>query len=525
MVTNQLIQALQNSKLYDHSITRFKVLETHISWVILTGPFAYKIKKPVDFEVLNFSTLDKRHYYCQEEVRLNKLLAPELYVDVITITGSENQPQLNSAGTPIEYAIKMREFPQDEIFTQVLARNELTPALIDKLAKVIAEFHLTTAVAAADSAYGTPEHAHFPVIQNFSQVLPWLNDAAEKAQIAQLQNWAEQQFQQHQALFVKRKQQGFIRDCHGDLHLGNIILHNDKPLLFDRIEFNPDLRWNDVMADFAFLVMDLYDNQQWTLAHRLINTYFAYTGDYAGLTLLPYYVSYRAMVRAKVVLFHSTQTGLDTIAQENLKQQYRKFVNLAEHCTRLPPPALLITHGLSGSGKSTIARFVVEQLGAVQINSDAERKRLFNLPLTAQTNAELNKGIYSPAATEKTYAHLLKLANTIIQAGYTVVVDATFLKKEHRLAFANLAINLQIPFAILHCQAERGIVENWLTQRASNEHEASEAGLAVLNMQEQVVEDLDDKEKASTIKINANNINEQLLRKQLNELHLTAKVV
>jgi len=525
MATVQLIKALQNPALYDYAIPEFRVIETHISWVILTGKFAYKIKKPVDFEVLNFSTLDKRHYCCEEEMRLSKLLAPDLYVEIIAITGSETQPQINGKGDVIEYAIKMHEFPQTQIFTQVLARQQLTTALIDQLAKVIAEFHLNTPVAAADSVYGTPEHAHFPVIQNFTQILPWLTDATDKAQITQLQHWAELQYQHHQALFIKRKQQGFIRDCHGDLHLGNIILHNHKPVLFDRIEFNLDLRWIDVMADIAFLAMDLYDQQQPALAHRLINTYFAYTGDYEGLGLLPYYMSYRAMVRAKVVLFHSTQSGLDDIIQQNLRQQYRKFVALAERCTQLTPPVLLITNGLSGAGKSTVARFVIEQMGAIQINSDTERKRLFNLPLNAQTNANLNQGIYLPEATEKTYAHLANLARIIIQAGYTVVVDATFLKKAHRMAFADLAAQLQVPFAILHCQAERKVMEIWLKQRAALEHESSEAGLAVLNMQESALEALDDKEKSYVIKVDPNNINEALLNNQLQSLYQIAKVV
>lgn len=524
MATVQLIQTLQNPDLYEHPVAEFRLMETHISWVILTGQYAYKIKKPVDFEVLNFSTLEKRHYCCNEEVRLNTLLAPELYIGVVAITGDEINPQINGNGEVIEYAIKMREFPQAALFTQVLARNELTSTLIDKLAKVIADFHLTTEVAAPDTVYGTPEHAHFPVLQNFTQILPWLTEATDKAQIMQLQTWAQQQYQQQQVLFVKRKQQGFIRDCHGDLHLGNIILHNDKPLLFDRIEFNLDLRWNDVMADLAFIVMDLLDQHQPALAYRLINIYFAYTGDYEGLALLPYYISYRAMVRAKVVLFHSTQPGIDAITQKNLKQQYHRFINLAHRCTQSTSPALLITHGLSGSGKSTVARFIVENSGAVQINSDTERKRLFELPLNAQTNAELNQGIYLPEVTEKTYNHLLNLARTIISAGYTVVVDATFLKKEHRFAFANLAAQLQVPFAILHCQTERKVMEDWLVQRAAIEHESSEAGLAVLNMQAQAVEPLEDQEQRYVIKINANNMNEPLLKQQLKELHQVTKV-
>lgn len=523
MATHTLIQALQNPALYDHPVNGFELIETHISWVILTGQYVYKIKKPVDFEVLNFSTLEKRQYCCEEEVRLNKLLAPDVYETVVPITGTETQPQLNGTGNIIEYAIKMREFAQSEIFTQVLANGALTSALIDQLAKVIAEFHGRTPVAASDTVYGTPEHAHFPVQQNFTQILPWLTLESDKTKLLHLQQWAQTFFEQHHTLLAERKKQGFIRDCHGDIHLGNIILHHGQPVLFDRIEFNLDLRWTDVIADIAFLVMDLQEKQQPELANRLINTYLMYTGDYSGLALLPYYIAYRAMVRAKVSLFHANHAETPAL-QQDLKRQYDQFIKLAEASLSLTPAALFITHGLAGSGKSTVARLLVEKTGAIQISSDIERKRLFNLPLNAQTKAELNQGIYQPAATEQTYAKLLQLARYLIKAGYTVVVDATFLKKTQRALFADLAAELQAPFTILHCQAKRELVENWLQQRVDGEHEASEAGVAVLNMQESAVEGLSEQEKYSIITVDTSNINAEQLIQQLTSLQPIAQI-
>lgn len=500
MPDNSLIKNLQNPQAYQHPVTSFKLLDTHISWVILTGEFAYKIKKPVDFGFLDFSTLEKRRFYCTEEIRLNQQLASEIYLEVVTINGDPASPKINGDGPILEYAVKMREFPQENLFTALLEQNKLTPELIAQLAKLIAEFHQRTPIAPMDAILGSPAHVHAPVLQNFEQILPFLMEDKDRKQLSLLQQWSEQQFQHHQQLFSARKTLGFIRECHGDLHLKNIVLYQGKPELFDRIEFNDDLLWTDVIADMAFLAMDLADHQQTTLAQHFINQYFIHTGDYAGLALLPYYFVYRAIVRAKIALFSLAQS--DAATQQQLWQSYRSFMQLAENYTQVRTPTLFITHGLSGSGKSSVANLLAMQMGALQIRSDIERKRLFNLPAAAKTQSELNQGIYDPTVTEKIYLHLAQLAKTIIAAGYSVIVDATFLKTNQRKQFQELANKLNADFKILSCQAPHEQLEIWLKERETREHEPSEAGLAVLQLQTQALEPLTDAEQPFTLVIN-----------------------
>lgn len=510
MPNNTLIKNLQTAAAFDHAIQRFKVMETHISWVILTGQYAYKIKKPVNFGFLDFSTLEKRGFYCREEVRLNQLFASELYLDVVTINGEIDSPQINGSGPVLEYAIKMREFPQEGLFTDLNKHHKITPELIDQLAALIAEFHHQTPTAAPDSAFGTPQAVHGPVQQNFDQISPLLTDSQDLQQLKQLEKWAHQQFEQHKNLFAQRKQQGFIRDCHGDLHLGNIILYNHKPMMFDRIEFNDDFRWTDVMADVAFLMMDLEDHQQFVLAHRFLNSYLQITGDYEGLAILPYYQAYRAMVRAKISLFRLAQPGINAQEQQEIQQKYRGLIKLASHYAfpeqqlnsqqEKPITAtLFITHGLTGSGKSSVARFLAEQIGAVPISSDVERKRLFGLTATAQTQSELNQGIYDPKVTIQTYEQLAKFAKIILSAGYSVIVDATFLKFSHRDLFKQLAKTMQVPFIILHCDAPREQLEKWIRERQAKQNDPSEAGLEVLDLLTAAMEPLHAGEHGDTI--------------------------
>jgi aminoglycoside phosphotransferase family enzyme/predicted kinase len=499
---NLLIQNLQKSSAYHHPVKYFKLLETHISWIILTGDFAYKIKKPVDFEFLNYSTLEKRKYYCEEEVKLNKVLAPELYLEVVSINGSIENPQINGSGEILDYAVKMREFSQENLFTKLLARKALNENLIEKLAQYIAEFHQKTPVAPHDSALGSPANVHAPVLQNFDQMLPMLTNAEDQKNLLALQQWANEQFQQHQILFQERKDKGFIRDCHGDLHLGNIILYHESPILFDRIEFNDEFRWTDIIADIAFLAMDLEEHQESEFANQLINTYFKYTGDYTGLILLPYYQAYRAIVRAKITLFRLAQTGLNENEKKENEEKYRNLIALAESYMQKSAKTLMITCGLSGSGKSSVARFLVKKFGMISISSDVERKRLSNLLPQAQSGSALNKGIYLPEITEKTYAHLKELAALVIRAGYSVIVDAAFLEKSKREVFQKLAQQLKITFIILHCSLPHHELEKQINLRLERNNDPSEANVNVLIWQEKVYQPPEANEKKFTIDIN-----------------------
>jgi uncharacterized protein len=480
MSTNPLINNLLFSKLYDHPAPRLRVIETHVSWVILTGKYAYKIKKPVDFGFLDFSTLEKRKYYCEEELRLGKQFASEIYLAVIPITGTYEQPQVNGSGPILEYAIKMLEFPQENLFSALLKQGRLTETIIEQLAKLIAEFHKKTPVAPKQSHFGLPKEVHAPTKQNFTQIVPLLTNPTDIKQLENLEKWADQQFAKHQALLETRKKQGFIRDCHGDLHLANIILYKNKPILFDRLEFNEDLRWTDSIADLAFLVMDLTEKKQISFANQLVNTYLHYTDDYQGLALLPYYLAYRAVVRAKIALFRLKQEGLGNKEKMVIQNDYYNFIKLAETYTQKTSPCLIITHGFAGSGKTTIAKSCVSYCGAIHISSDIIRKRLFNIPLHTSSNSDLNSGIYTAQATNDTYKTLADLAEIITKAGFTVVVDATFLKHAQRTVFYKLAKQLGLTFYILDCQVNNLKLEQRIKIRLKNPNRISEADLTIL---------------------------------------------
>ncbi|MDQ8039270.1 MAG: AAA family ATPase [Rickettsiella sp.] len=498
MSTNPLINNLLSSKPHDNPTSQLGLIETHVSWVILTGEYAYKIKKPVNFEFLDFSTLEKRKYYCEEELRLGQQFASEIYLAVVPITGTKEQPQINGTGPILEYAIKMREFPQENLLSSLLKQKLLTENIIDQLSKLIADFHKKTPLAPQKSHFGLPKEVHAPTKQNFEQTAPLLSNQTDIKQLKRLETWADEQFNQHYALLQERKKQGFIRDCHGDLHLANIILYKNKPMLFDRLEFNEDLRWTDVIADLAFLMMDLTEKKQLRFSNQLLNTYLSYTGDYQGLALLPYYLTYRAVVRAKIALFRLAQPGLNDKEKQEIKNEYYNFIKLAEFYTLPSNPCLIITHGFAGSGKTTTAKNIAKYCGAIQVNSDIIRKRLFHIPINSRSNSGVNSGIYTSEATKETYKELVYFSKLIVISGFTVVIDASFLLQAQRAIFYEIANQLKVPFFILHCQAKDFEIERRIKNRLKNKTSVSEADLTILNEQKKISEPLNNEEKKHT---------------------------
>lgn len=474
------IQALQRSAAFAHPVQSVTVVETHISWVLLTGDYAYKIKKPVNFGFLDFSTLEQRAFYCQEELRLNQRLAPDVYLDVVPITGPADQAQVGGRGPVLDYAVRMKQFPRDSELDHRLARGEVTREHVEQIAVRLAEFHAAAAPANADSAYGTPAAVLDPVAENFAQIRPLLHSEAERVCLRQVQDWARDFGQTHAGLFADRRQRGHVRECHGDLHAGNIVLWNDRPILFDCIEFNPSLRWIDVISDAAFLVMDLLLRGHSDLAWLFINRYLQHTGDYDGIRLLRFYMSYRAMVRCKVETLRAAQAAAVAAEARATAQRYLHF---AAGLIAAPARALLITHGLSGSGKSTAARALIAAVPAIWLRSDVERKRLFGFEPGARTGSGIDSGVYTADASQRTYGRLLELARSVLDAGYTVLVDAAFLKHAQRLPFASLAAELRVPFLILDCVAPLEVLRQRIAARSAARNDPSEADLAVLSHQ------------------------------------------
>ncbi|CBL43631.1 conserved hypothetical protein [gamma proteobacterium HdN1] len=513
-----LIQALLQAERHSDSIEQMELIETHISWVLLAGDFAYKIKKPLKLEFLDFSTLALRKHYCEEELRLNQRQTHGLYLGLCAITGSPLQPKLeehNAQAQAFEYAVKMRRFKQSDLLDQRLAHGALEQDEITLISRTLHTFHQAIHAAEKNSNFGTPTCIRRYSEENIAEILPALGasseDQTDRSELLAYQSWLDRQHKMLSPLFSSRKETGFVRECHGDLHLGNILLEGSVVQLFDCIEFNPELRWIDVISELAFLAMDLDHHQRPDLAHWLINDYLERSGDYAGAQLLPYYLAYRAMVRAKVAWLQRNQKlalSKSKIANDvhlnSLRQSASHYLHKAWQYAFTRKPCLLITHGFSGSGKTTHTHALVKRLGAIRLRSDVERKRIF-ADLVKENNAEKSSTegthtstqLYAPSVTRATYAYLQEQAAALLNAGFPVIVDATHLQRWQRNGFREVAQALEAPFTILHFNAPTPVLESRIRERQRQGTDASDATIEVLRQQIRHYEPLQDDELSS----------------------------
>ncbi len=498
----RLVAMLRTSAMFGGDVPRTELLETHISRVLLTGTHAYKIKKPVDLGFVDFTTLEARRRYCEAELRLNRRLAPALYLGVVAITGTPEHPVIGDDGPVLEYAVKMREFPQDALASRELARGRLTMAHIDELATKIAAFHARIDVASADGPFAGSAEILGAALDNFAQIRALMENAEQTTALDALRDWTEREHAALAPLFGRRRRDGFVRECHGDLHLGNIAIVEGKVTVFDCIEFNDRLRWIDVMSEVAFAVMDLQDRKRPDLAYRFLNAWLEITGDYAGLAVLRFYLVYRAMVRAKVTRLRAAQLGTAD-AQTALLGEFRAYLELARFYAIPPRPAILITHGLSGSGKTTLSQRLLQRAGAIRIRTDVERKRVRGLAATARSGSVVGGGIYTADATEAVYRRALTLARAVATAGYVAIVDGTFLERRQRDLFRALGEELDVPFLMVTFDAAEETLRERVARRGERATDASEANLAVLRRQLQVQEPLAPEERAAAIVFDA----------------------
>ena len=506
LVPDKLIRALQDPALYDHPVEDFSVIETHISWVILTGSFAYKIKKPVNLGFVDFSTLDKRQYFCTEELRLNRRFAPDLYLEVVAIKGSRTHPRLAGIGKAIEYAVKMREFSQQNLLSTYASEHRLESAHIDAMADVITGFHCTAADAGTNTVYGSSDTVLKWNRENFEHIEAVLPGHVFPDGYEALKEWCLSPGEALQTLINDRQANGFVRECHGDLHLGNMALIDDLITPFDCIEFNAELRWIDTMSELAFVAMDLQARGYPGFCWRFINRCLHDSGDYAAIALLRYYVVYRALVRAKVEALRVKQAQPVDNPSSQLYEGACRYLELAMNWSGNARPAMIFMHGFSGSGKSTVARQIVESLGAIQIRSDVERKHLFGLDQHEASESGVGQNIYTLDATSQTYQRLEELAHTITQAGYTVIVDASFLELERRNDFRQLALQSGVPGILISCDAPESVLRERIKHRSRHETDASEATLAVLQHQIQTHDALTDEERAGSLVVSSGSI-------------------
>lgn len=488
----RLVRALQQPAPYPHPVDQIQLVETHISSVLLTGCYAYKIKKPLNLGFVDYGTLGRREHFCLEELRLNRRLAPDLYLAVVAITGSADRPKLRASGWPIEYAVKMRQFSQDDLLSHLLERGQLEVEAIEHVARRLARFHGEIETAGEYTPFGKPESVLAPMHQNFEQLRLLLTDGKLLSQLARLERWTERQYQSLVHALTERKARGYIRECHGDLHLNNIVQLNGEPTIFDGVEFNDALRWIDVMSELAFLIMDLDDRGAPGMANRALNAYLHKSGDYGGILLLRFYQVYRAMVRAKIACIRVDQND----KQRAVLDQYRSYASLAERYTQAPKPYLLINHGVTGSGKSTISRQLADVLGAIWLRSDVERGR---------DGYGVNRGRYSVSARDAVYDRLLQLSGAIIDSGFGLIVDATFLQAAQRARFRALAGAKHLPFLIMETHADEAELRERVGRRLRQGDDPSEADLEVLDNHLKTREPLFGQELAVAVSIEAGN--------------------
>ena len=497
-----LVAGLLRPEAYPHPVSEpIRLAETHISWVLLTGEYAYKIKKPVRLSFLDYSTLARRRWLCEEELRLNRRLAPDLYLGVSLISGTPEAPRIDADGTPLEYAVRMRQFlPADEL-AALLAAGTVTPRDVTALGEGIARFHAAAAPAAAESEFGRPETAHRVTMDNFAELRALPEAARWHERLVALEERITALHRELQPLMRERRAQGWARECHGDLHCGNVVRWAGVLTPFDGIEFDPALRFIDVVNDIAFLTMDLAERGHAELRRSVLQAWAESLGDWEGLPLLPYYEAYRALVRAKVDALRALQLDPQAPARTAAIADCVRYLEWSTARVRARRPTLLITCGLSGSGKTWLARQLGTRLNALHVRSDVERKRLAGLAAHEASRSPPDAGIYTLEFNELTYRRLHDCAAAALAGGEPTIVDAAFLRGHERQRFLALAQQRDLPFAIVHCRASDAVLRDRVAARTAARDDASEAGLDVLARQPGYWEPFGSEERTHVIEV------------------------
>ena len=460
-----LIEQMLQPSFYPHPVKEaIKLIQTHISYVLLTGDYAYKVKKPVNFGFLDFSSLEKRQHFCNEELRLNQRGAAQLYLEVLPITLNDEKYQLQGETNVAEYVLKMQQFPNDALLSVMFEQGKLTEEHIEDLGKIVAQYHAVTETNDYILSFGEVSQVRASIDENYEQTAKHIGGPQTQTQFEETKSYTDNFFAQRPELFTSRIENKYIRECHGDLHLNNICLWQDRILLFDCIEFNEPFRFVDVMYDIAFAIMDLEARGQKDFANAFLNTYIEQTGDWEGLQLLPLYLSRQAYVRAKVNSFLLDDPGIGADVKENAAKTAAEYYKQAWEYTKPSQGQLFIMSGVSGSGKSTTARFLSRKLGAVTIRSDAVRKHLAQIPLLERGGDEL----YTPQMTEKTYNKLSELGILLAKQGFTVILDAKYDRQHLRGHVISQAQKDQIPVKIIQCTAPEAILRERLNKRTGD---------------------------------------------------------
>ncbi len=499
--TSKLIAAMQSPDFYPaEEVTDVKLIETHISWVLLTGRWAYKIKKPIVNSFLDYSTLAQRLHFCQSELQLNRRWAPQIYDRVVPIYSQGGRFSLSPPGEVVEYAVRMRQFPQTALMSSMLQQHELAVPHVAKMAEELSRIHAESPVMPAEGPWGNPAQIIGDAMDNFRDLARTLPDRLRRL-LEPLQAWTSARAERLRETFEHRRRAGMIRECHGDLHLGNLIWLDDQPQLFDSIEFNDAFRWIDVTNDLAFLLMDLEEHGRWDLANHLLNRYLECSGDFQGLPLVTFYKLYRALVRAKTVALAAQQHRSEFANEEIAFARSEAYLRYGLRLVLPRQPRLLIAHGLSGSGKSFGTRHLLDFPNFLRIRTDIERKRLGRERIGERGSHPFPLELYSPEMTRTVYQHCRDVAETALLAGFHVLVDGTFLKRWQRELFCNLANERNVVYGIISCAADEETLRDRIRRRAAAGNDPSDATEAVLDEQIRQIEELNGEELARRVTV------------------------
>ena len=489
---SEWVYGLLEAAAYPHAVSELQLIETHISWVFLTGEYAYKVKKPVDLGFVDFSTLDLRKHFCKEELRLNRRTDADLYLDVVPIGLVNGKPRVGMLPA-VEYAVLMRQFPADARLDRALEAGRVEAEQIRDVAVLLASFHGQLSPITGIEPAGAANRASQPALNNFNHIGGDHISDVSRRRIDTIHAWTLNQAEMLAPVFRQRAAGGCIRECHGDLHLANLFVENDSIYPYDSLEFNPDLRCIDQVSDISFLAMDLMARGKMDLAYLFLNSWLEESGDYEGLSVLRFYLVYRCMVRLKVASIQAVQLHENARGEHAIKA--RHYLDLARQLMDAPEhPSLVLMYGFSASGKTWTSRKLITAMPAIRVRSDLERKRLHGLPRHWHPGPDNMKDLYSEAATRQAYMTLAGYCETGLRAGFNMIADATFLKQKWRRIFFDIAGRVGSGFFIVECGAPLKTLRERIRQRSLRGLDESDAGLAVLEHQMEHFDRLDRQE-------------------------------
>lgn len=495
-ITPHILESLRNPSTYPVQTRTVELIQTHVSWLFLTESHVFKLKKPVNFGFLDFSTLDLRRFYCHEEIRLNKRLCPDIYEQVIELHETDSGASFVGNGNVLDYAVMMKRLPADRMLDRLVDSGMISREEILIVAHAICVFHANAATSPYISEFGSLVQIRSNWRENFEQSLPFQVSTLPPTVCETINNYVDDFIDSHSTLFTERIENGYIRECDGDIHLGNICLYNNTAYIFDCIEFNERFRYSDTAADIAFFLMDLDFHRRPDLADAALSTYIAASGDAGLAQLVTFYKVYRAFVRGKVESLQLQDTGIDPEERAVAEKRAISYFRLAQgYCLRdRLPPTLFITCGTMGCGKSTLANQLAFELGFSTYNSDIVRKQLAGLQAGVAVQASFGIGLYSKEMSQRTYSQLEHLAEIELAKGHSVLVDACFATAAGRAEFSRLAASSHAQFVILFVQCDSGEQRRRLEARTHLGTSVSDGRVELLDEQESVFEPPDDTE-------------------------------